>query len=174
MNRAGATIDFHELRQYVIDQKLLTFEMVGFLKDFISKIGIEILNKAKQKTPVDTGALKASWGMRTDKISQRAVYLYSRYANKWVEKTLYTYEGQKIFKGKGTGSIDSLYDGGNSIGVVLMNPQEYASQIEDGFFTSSGWYPGKHMLRRSINEVIPRIQSYYNANFEIFKARMGL
>ena len=159
-------IDFSELDAFIAKAEITKTQYNDFIYRFLVDMGELIIGKAKEKTPVDTGALKASWGLRTQKTVPHKVMLYSSYYGRPIEKTLYQRDGSVTRAGTARGK---------EMGVTLSNPQDYATQIENGFVKSNGdWYSGRHMLKNAIEEVKPRLPLYYEIYFSDFKRRNGL
>lgn len=146
-------IDFSELNDYL--DKMLIFEQDynNFLKEFLVDTGEQLVEMTKSATPVDTGALKQSWGLTTSHITPHRVRLYSISKGREVKKTLFTRSGDvKVF-----GTKTKMY-------VKISNPQKYAQIIEDKY----------HMLASSMARVTSKMSSSYNRRFEKFKKERGL
>ena len=159
-------IDFSELDDYLVLLKQITREQYDdFIFNFLVDMGNLIVAKAKLKTPVDTGALRASWGLGTQSLSSQEVMMYSRYYEHEIPKIKYIRNGSVTTVGKRSGK---------DMAITITNPQKYATEIENGFMTSFGWYEGRHMLLDAINETIPSLPAYYDVYFDIFKAVNGL
>lgn len=159
-------IDFSELDAFIAKAEITKTQYNDFIYRFLVDMGELIIGKAKDKTPVDTGALRASWGLRTQKTVPHKVMLYSAYQGRPIEKTLYLRDGSVTRAGTARGK---------EMGVTLSNPQDYATQIENGFVKNNGdWYSGRHMLKNAIEEVKPRLPLYYEIYFSDFKRRNGL
>jgi hypothetical protein len=67
----------------------------------------------------------------------------------------------------------------NDIGVEILNPMEYATEIEYGHRivrngVEVGWYEGKFMLRTSIDEVKRQMPLRNKMNFENWCKRNGI
>lgn len=160
----AGSIDFSELNNFYKNMKVTEGQYNKFLKEFLIESGELVIGKAKENTPVDTGALKASWGIQTEETVPYETELYSGYYGKKIPKTLYRRIGGKIAEGVGT-----------SMSIVLSNPQEYATQIEEGFIKNNGeWYEGKYMLKRAIEQVRVAMPSNYNIKLDEFKTKMRL
>ena len=57
----GVSIDFKELSSYQSSITLMRKEYHEFLKDFLTEMAERVISRTKPRTPVDTGALRASW-----------------------------------------------------------------------------------------------------------------
>ena len=157
-------IDFSQLNNFYKNMKITEGQYNRFLKEFLIESGEMIIGKAKEDTPVDTGALKSSWGIETGETVPYEKELVSQRTGEILKKTLYKRLGKKIAEGFGT-----------SMSIILSNPQEYATEIETGFIKPNGeWYEGRYMLKKAIEQVRLDMPSNYNAKFEEFKIKMGL
>ena len=157
-------VDFSQLNDFYQKMKVTEGQYNGFLKEFLIESGEMVIGKAKEDTPVDTGALKASWGVESEGTVPYEENLVSRKTGEIIKKTLYKRTGDKVTEGFGT-----------SMSIVLSNPQEYASDIEEGFTKPNGeWYEGRYMLKKAIEQVRSEMPSNYNAKFNQFKSKMGL
>lgn len=163
-------IDFTELNDFLEDGKITATKFNNLIYDILVDMGEIIVAKAKDRTPVDTGALKASWGLRTEKIRGFWTTLRSRKTGKMVSKKLYIRTGHVTRKGYEHGYVHR-----ETMGVVISNPQDYATQIENGFVKDNGdWYEGRHMLKNSLDEIKPQLPGYYEIYFANFKKENGL
>lgn len=160
----GASIDFSELNRFYTEMNITEQQYNDFLSDFLIETGETIIGRAKEDTPVDTGALKASWGLATEKTLPYEMQMYSPYFGRDVAKMMYKRLGAVETEGFGT-----------SMSITLSNPQEYASQIEDGYDMGNGnWYEGKHMLKTAIERTTVDMPSMYEVKFNKFKREMML
>ena len=146
-------IDFSELNDYLNKMKIMEEEYNEFLKDCVIEFGEEAAELAASFTPVDTGALKASWGLSTKWMVPHHTRLWSSKKNREVDKVLFT-------RGGGVRTSGS----GKNVSVVVSNPQAYAQIIEDKY----------GMLASALAIVRARMPEEYNAKFEAFKKSKGL
>ena len=65
---ADFDFDIKEFENYVKNFEKATKEFETFLKSFLLKEAQRVISKAKKRTPVDTGALRASWGIGSQKL----------------------------------------------------------------------------------------------------------
>lgn len=163
---AGGAIDFRELDDFINKAEITKTQYNDFIYRFLVDMGELIVSKAKEKTPVDTGALKASWGLKTEKTTVQYLVLKSSKTGRLVPKKFYVRSGHVTRVGT---------DRGKYMGIRITNPQEYATEIEDGFVKSNGdWYEGRHMLKSAMNEMQAKLPAYYEVYFYDFKRRNGL
>ena len=157
----GFNLDMKELLEYSRNLAKSSDNFEDFLKDFLIEMANRIIAKTKPRTPVDTGALRSSWGIETEK-------------TKVIEST--NNQGRKMLKTIRTGDIK--YNG-KEISLVLSNPMEYATEIEYGHRVvrngvEVGWYEGKFMLKTSIDEVRRQMPLRYKRDFENWCKRYGI
>lgn len=157
----GFNIEFRDLIEF--HRKVLGasegFE--DFLKDFLIEMANRIIAKTKPRTPVDTGALRSSWGIETEK-------------TKVVKGT--NKQGRKMLKTIRTGDIK--YNG-KEISLILSSPMEYATDIEYGHRiirngAEVGWYEGRFMLKTSIDEIRKQMPHRYIKEFNAWCERNGI
>ena len=157
----GFDLNMKELVDY---SKKLADSVDGFddfLKGFLIEMANRIIAKTKPRTPKDTGALRSSWGIETEKTEV-------------VKGT--NSQGGKMLKTIRTGDIK--YNG-KEISLVLSNPMEYASFIEYGHRivrggVEVGWYEGRFMLKISIDEVKAQMPLRYQQQFHNWCKMKGI
>ena len=157
-------IDFRELDEFYVNMEITRREYGNFLSSFLFEMANRVINDTKLNTPVDTGALRASWGITTKNTMPREVMLYSGRKGRYIPKILYDRIGDVVKEGFG-----------KSMSIMLNNPQEYATQIEYGFMLPNGeWYQGRYMLTKALAKNEIERKSLYEVKFLDFKRRMGL
>lgn len=57
-----------DLKEFIKNMEEVVEGYDVFLESFLTKEGIKIINEAKKRTPVDTGALRSSWSQETGDI----------------------------------------------------------------------------------------------------------
>ena len=160
----SVTVDFRELDEFKKNMQITTEQYNNFLSDFLIERGEEVVAETKLNTPVDTGALRASWGIDTNKMIPREVELASTKTGEMVQKTMFEREGKISKKGSG-----------KNVSITISNPQEYASDIEYGFTKPNGEsYAGRLMHKKALDKVKALTPKMYNIKFEDFKRRMNL
>lgn len=160
----GFNLDMKELLEYSRNLAKGSDGFEDFLKSFLIEMANRIIAKTKPRTPVDTGALRSSWGIKTEK-------------TKVIEST--NDQGRKMLKTIRTGDIK--YNG-KEISLVLSNAMEYATDIEYGHRIMGGsehnvevgWYEGKFMLKTSIDEVRRQMPHRYIKEFNAWCERNGI
>lgn len=81
-----------DLKDYVKKMSLLPNELNKTIEMFLEESAMAIINQAKKRTPVDTGALRASWYMDNDKVENWEITIgnnqeYASYLEYGVVKT---------------------------------------------------------------------------------------
>lgn len=157
----GFKLDMKELLKYSKKLAKASDGFEDFLKDFLIEMANRIIAKTKARTPVDTGALRSSWGIETEK-------------TKVVKGT--NNQGRKMLKTIRTGDIK--YNG-KEISLILSNPMEYATDIEYGHrIVRNGaevdWYEGRFMLKTSVDEVRKQMPHRYVKEFNAWCERNGI
>lgn len=159
----GFKLDMKELLEYSKKLTNASKEFEDFLKDFLIEMAYRIIAKVKRKdrTPVDTGALRNAWGIETEK-------------TEIVESK--NNQGKKMLKTIRTGDIK--YNG-KEISLILSNPMEYATEIEYGHRivrngAEVGWYEGRFMLKISIDEIRKQMPHRYIKEFNAWCERNGI
>ena len=61
--------DFRQFENYVKKFEKMTTEFDEFLRTFLLQQAQRVVSNAKRRTPVDTGAMRASWGIGSQKIT---------------------------------------------------------------------------------------------------------
>lgn len=160
MAKSSFTIDTRELDKYLKDLKIAQKDYNDFLASFLLKEADEVVELAKEKTPVDTGALKDSWNVVTSKGSSYHIERrYGQHSRRWYNKKIYDYKGVKNIRGTG-----------KSVEVDVENNQDYATQVEYGGPNNEASY----MLTKAIDQVQSNSRNDYNFEFERFKKEHNL
>lgn len=146
-------IDFSELKRYKDSMLLMEKDCNDFLKDCLIEFGEEVVDKTKSLTPVDTGALRDSWGLTTKWMVPYHTTLFSQKKQRMVRKTLFIRGGGVNTRG-----------GGTSMSVTISNPQKYAEIIEYKYY----------MLTSALAMVRHEMPSMYEEKFNKFKTNKGL
>lgn len=148
--------DYSQYEKFVNNLQIATDDFQTFLKKFLLEMAQRVVAKTKLKTPVDTGALRASWG-----IGSQHIELNSRidsFGNDII--TLDTEKSQ----------IADISVVGNYLQVTIWNAMEYASYVELGH----GAYKGRFMLTISIDEVQQQMPKRFEKQFQEFLKEKGV
>lgn len=150
--------DFRAFEKYVKNFEKITEEFNVFLKTFLLQQAQRCVSSAKKKTPVDTGAMRASWGIGNQIISLRS-----------------TGKGNSVEFDPENSTIADINVVGNNFEVTIWNGMEYSSYIEYGHSTTSGgWVEGQFILTISINDVEKAMPSRFQTAFKTFLAERGV
>lgn len=71
-------------------------------------------------------------------------------------------------------TLGEITGSGTDIYVEILNPMEYATNIEYGHETKTGWYNGRFMLKTSIDYVESKMPAAYNLAFKKFCKDHGI
>lgn len=140
MSKSG--FDFKQYEKWAKNLHVATEEFELFLKQFLLEMAQRCIAKTKERTPVDTGALRNSWFITDIKISGKTMYVeicnpmeYSSYVEK-----------------------------GHS-----QEPGRYVPAI--GKTLKKDWVEGKFMLTISIDEIRQQIPVRFSKAFKEFIKR---
>lgn len=145
-------MDLTQIRRYQRNFEKAKTEFKDWLADFLIKEGYKVVTLAKERTPVDTGALRASWSVGDQKLKK-----------------------ETGADGKIIGNIDkeattrSLKVDGNTYYVTISNGMFYASFVEYGTRKMTGRY----MLTRSLDDIRREMPIRFSNEFEAFIRRLG-
>lgn len=150
--------DFKEFEKYVKNFEKMTNEFNTFLKTFLLKQAQRCVANAKRKTPVDTGAMRASWGIGAQKIALRQVG-----------------NTGKMEIDPENSTIADINVVGNNFEVTIWNGMDYSSYIEFGHSTRGGnWVDGYFILTISIDEIEKAMPSRFQSAFNQFLKERGV
>lgn len=129
-----------------------------WLKTFLLQQAQRVVRNTKLLTPVDTGALRASWS-----IGNQHIYL--------------TETGDKTSSGKNVVDVDlsksdiaSVAIIGDTLSVEIYSNLDYASFVEYGHHS----YKGKFMLTISIDKVQKALPKRFEKEFQAFLQSGGV
>lgn len=151
--------DFKEFENYTKKFEKMTTEFDEFLRNFLLKQAQRVVANAKRRTPVDTGAMRASWGIGSQKISLTKVG-----------------SGKSVKIDPENSTIADISVVGNNFEVEIWNSVDYASYIEWGHRTRGGgsWVEGYYILTISISQVENAIPARFNNEFTKFLKERGV
>ncbi len=159
MSKSG--FDFKQYEKWVKNLHVATEEFELFLKQFLLEMAQRCIAKTKERTPVDTGALRNSWSIGSQKIELRGT-------GKFNKKT--GHELVEIDPDKS--DVASILVVGNTMYVEIYNPMEYSSYVEYGHTTKNERFlMGKFMLTISIDEIRQQIPARFSKAFKEFIKR---
>lgn len=161
MSKSG--FDFKQYEKWVKQLGVAQKEFDFFLKQFLLEMAQRCIARTKQRTPVDTGALRNSWSIGNQKIELKETGGTSKSGK----------EAVTINEDKS--DITSIVVIGNTMYVEIWNPMEYSSYVEYGHTLPNGKYlDGKFMLTISIDEIQKQIPARFDKAFKEFIKRYGV
>ena len=160
-------LDFSELKAYAetLRSEVENRSFEDFLKRFLIDNAEQVLALAKPRTPKDTGATMASWGLGEENFHVRSAVNRSQRESWAAQEIDYRNLGLEIVK------VD-----GNNMTLMLYNSMPYSSYLEYGTPGKPGWKwaAGAHMMTISVDEVYNMMPSRYEQAFEKWAAERGL
>ena len=157
----SSKFDYKQFQAYVNNFEKMTKDFENFLKRYLLQQAQHCVSLGKKRTPVDTGALRASWGIGSQKL---------------VLKSSIDSEGKiNVSFDEANSTIADISVVGDNFEVTIWNGMEYASYVEYGHNTLSGsWVDGYFMLTISITEVQRAMPSRFNTAFKQFLKERGV
>lgn len=153
--------DYKDFEEYVTKFEKMTRDFETFLKTFLLQQAQRCINEAKKNTPVDTGALRASWGIG----SQTLV----------LKSSLDEFGKQNVSIDTENSTIADISVVGDNFEVTIWNGMDYASYVEYGHRTTSGGFvQGVFMLTISIDKVSRAMPSRFQTAFKQFLKERGV
>lgn len=145
-------MNFGELRRYKRNLDKVKSEFKDWLADFLIIEGNKAVNLARNRTPVVTGALKASWKVGDQKL-----------------KKSINEQGKIVSEVEQEATKESLKIAGNVYYVTISNGMFYASYVEYGTKKMGG----KYIITRSLDDIRRELPSRFNKEFEAFIKSLG-
>ena len=127
-----------------------------WLKQFLLEQAQRVVREAKLRTPVDTGALRASYQIG----DQQIALSYSVDEDGKEHFSLDTENSQ----------IEDISLVDDNLTVLIWNPQEYASYVEYGHHS----YSGRYMLTIAVDNVMKAMPNRFKSQFEKFLKSKGV
>lgn len=153
-----SSFDYSQFEKYVNNFEKMTDEFELFLKQFMLQMAQRVISRVKPRTPVDTGALRASWGIGNQSIALRSVG----------DTDLLEFDPENS-------TVADISAVGNNFEVTIWNGMEYASYVEYGHSTQSGaWKNGYFMLTISVDEIEKQMPSRFKSEFIKFCKNKGV
>lgn len=173
----GFTVDFTEFQKMCKEYAELQNEFEAFLHRFLLEMANRIIGQTVKNTPQDTGALRAAWAVSTSKVSSKTesrihTNKKSKMYGKKSDVQMFSQEGDLVFSGQGKDLV-----------VYLVNPQEYATEIEFGHRivkgsgenkVEVGWKDGHFMLTTAISNIQREMPARFERQFQDFCKSLGI
>lgn len=145
-------MDLREIKRYQRNFEKCRTNFKDWLADFLIKEGYKVVDLAKNRTPVKTGALKARWTVGDQKV-----------------ENVIGKDGKFVAEVEQQATRNSLKIAGNIYYVTISNGQFYASYVEYGTKKMGG----KYMLTRSLDEIRRELPIRFSNEFEAFIKSLG-
>lgn len=113
---AKAWFNYKNYEKYVTNLGIIKEDFQLFLKEFLLEMALRVVRKAKQNSPVDTGAYRASWSIGNQEVKLKG-------GND---------EGYEVTIDTENSTVADITVIGNYLQVDIFNPMDYASYIEYG------------------------------------------
>ena len=143
--------DYKEFSEYVQALGIATSDFRIWLKTFLLKEAQRVVSNGKKLTPVDTGYLRNSWYIGSQKIVQDII------------------DGKAVIN-ESKSDVASIKVIGNVLEVVIGLSADYASFIEYGQRS----YKGRYMLTTSINKVQNALPARFDRDFKNWLKEKGV
>lgn len=149
--------NFDGMKQLQQQLKRQEQDFERFIRQFLLKMALEAVNRAKANTPVDTGLLRAAWAVEGGISAARGRW------DKGQQKMVYSEDEAN----SQAAALQSVQRMGNSLVVTIINPVEYASFVEYGHATKdrNGWVNGRFMATLAIDEVAQLIPAQFQKEY---------
>jgi len=148
--------DFRELEKFFQNWTDAYNDFDDFLRKFLLEMALRAVAKIKPRTPVDTGALRNTWGV----------------GNQSLQVGRKTGEALSAFEQAAT--IDSVEVAGDSVQISIWNIMDYASFVEYGHrLTNGAWQDGRFMMTLSVDEISRQIPARWNKAFKAYLQSKG-
>lgn len=145
-------MDLTEIKRYQRNFEKCRTNFKEWLANFLIKEGYKVVTLTKYRTPVQTGALRASWTVGDQKIKKE------------VGK-----DGKIVGGIEREATARSLQVDGQTYYVTIYNGMLYASFVEYGTSKMNGRY----MLTRSLDEIKRELPIRFSNEFEAFIKSLG-
>lgn len=157
--------DYDEFSEWAKKFGIAKSDFRLWLKQFLLQEAQRVVAKGKRRTPVDTGFLRNSWYIGSQKIQQKDKTTKSG-------KTVYSKKSGKAMQviDMEKSDITSIKVVGDVLQVEIGLGAEYASFIEFGQRS----YQGKYMLTLSVAEVQKQLPARFNKEWLIFLQEKGV
>ena len=145
---------FDEYEKWVKDLGIAEKEFENFLKSFLLEQAQRVVALAKDRTPVDTGALKAAYQIGGQEIAFKTITGEDGKEHIPIDKNT----GKEIFEiDENKSQIADISLVGDNLEVIIWNPMEYASYVEYGHDQEVGRFVpaiGKRLVK-------PHVEGYH-------------
>ena len=147
---------FDEFERWIKNLNVAERDFDAFLKQFLLEQAQRVVREARFRTPVDTGALRASYQIGGQEIA--LTYSVDKYGKEHFD--IDTENSQ----------IEDISLVGDNLEVIIWNPMEYASYVEYGHHS----YEGRYMLTISVDLVNQAIPERFKKQFTQYLINKGV
>ena len=153
---ANFNFDYKQFKDFVADFGIMEDEFQTFLKGYLLQQAQRVVRSAKLRTPVDTGALRNSWGIGSQKIA--------------LKSTIDDLGAEHVTIDTKNSQVANINVVGSYLEVTIWNGMEYASYVEFGHHS----YPPQYMLTIAIDIVEKAMPGRFNKQFKEFLKSKGV
>lgn len=164
---AKGGFDYSQIEEYFkkLEEATAKAEFENFLKSFLLEMAQRVIAKAKPDTPVDTGALRNSYYIGSQKVALRNI----------TSSDKKDAESQTVTRDLENSTIEDINIINNTLEVTIGNIMEYASYVEYGHAYPNGkWENGKFMFTIAINEIQQQIPDRFEKAFQEYLKNKGV
>lgn len=156
-----SSFDYSEFESYVKNFEKMTKDFDNFLKKFLLQMAQRVVSRCVKRTPVDTGAMKASWGIGSQKLA--------------LTSNIDVFGDLKVALDTKNSQVADINVIGSNLEVVIWNGMDYSSFVEYGHANRDGsWREGFFILTVAIDEVQRQIPARFQRAFEIWVKEKGV
>lgn len=151
-----SNFDYSEFQAYCKNFEKMTKELEDFLKSFLLQMAQRVVSSVKQKTPVDTGAMRASWGIGSQKLA--------------LKSSIDEFGKESVSLDVDKSQVASIDVIGDTLEVVIWNGMEYSSFVEYGTSKKEGIF----ILTIAIDTVQKQIPARFQKEFADWLKNKGV
>ena len=150
--------EFNEFEQFVDNWNAVYRDFEEFFKTFLLEQAMRVIAKVKPNTPVDTGAMRAMWGIGSQELVVRTA----------TGSGLIEVDPER----SGIASIDVV---GDNLEVAIWNGMDYASFIEYGARNLDGsWREGIFILTIAVDLINRQMPARFDRAWKQFLMQRGV
>lgn len=159
--------DFKEFEAFAKKWQDSQKEFEQFLRKFLLDMALRVIAEVKPKTPVDTGAMRAMWGVGNQ------LLVLKNAGTKWNDKKGQYQEQVALDPENSTVATVDIVE--NSFEIAIWNGMEYASMIEYGHrFTNGRWQEGRFILTVAVDRIQKQIPLRFEQQFATWLTERGM
>ena len=161
--------DYNEFKKFHKNFTEMQSELENFLELFLLEMAERVIARTIQRTPTDTGALRATWGIGSVQFQQLGG-TQGWTAQEWQSR------GSPDLSAQTPPAEQAVDKDGIYMKVEVFNLMEYSSHVEFGHRTVSGngFVPGRYMLAISLDEITSQMPTRFSNSWREFMRERGL